>query len=237
MTMSLQNDHGPGMRRFYQLLTRRSDLAEWSIRGVTALLPGIFLAVIALQPWAEAKWMFLDPLTAAELSTDCCRTYYGFASTVGVMLWVATAAICLFSAVLIAMWKLDKNLLKFAATAGVLTGWLALDDAFLVHELVLPSLGVPQNLVLAIYVVLALAYAGASWRIIIANDFWLLLIGGGAFAVSLGVDTVFQSLDPALVLIEDSAKFFGIFCWASFHITALARNLASAPPGAGEPGR
>jgi hypothetical protein len=32
---------------------------------------------------------------------------------------------------------------------------------------------------------------------------------------------VFHSLQPILVYAEDGAKFFGIFCWAAFHITTL----------------
>ncbi|MFK5978222.1 MAG: hypothetical protein QM488_04985 [Rhizobiaceae bacterium] len=141
------------------------------------------------------------------------------------MFWVATASVSLFSALLFFAMKLGSTLIKFALTAGLLTGWLALDDAFLLHETVLPSLGVPQNAVLAVYVVLTLSYLMASWRVVLNSDFWLLLVGGSALVISLAVDTVFHSLNPMLVLLEDSAKFFGIVCWASFHITTLARIL------------
>ncbi|MCF6320792.1 MAG: hypothetical protein L3J32_03380 [Rhizobiaceae bacterium] len=209
---------------------RKPSVADWIIRLVTILLPGIFLAIILLQPWAEPKWMFLDTLTAAQLSGECCSTYYGFVSTVGIMLWVATAAVCLFCAVILFANKQSQGLLLFALTAGLLTGWLALDDAFLLHENVLPSLGVPQNVVLGIYVVLTLAYIGTSWRVIVDNDYWLLVLGAGAFAASLAIDTILKSLDPILVELEDSAKFIGIFCWASFHITTLAKTLINSDP-------
>ncbi len=136
------------------------------------------------------------------------------------MLWSATAAVCLFAGCVFARMN-ARALMWFALSAGLLNGWLALDDAFLLHENVLPYFGIPQNLVLATYVALALAYAAASWRIILAADYVILLVAGVAVAVSLLVDTVFSSLVPSLVYIEDSAKFFGIFSWASFHITTL----------------
>ncbi|MCJ8323023.1 MAG: hypothetical protein MJK06_03950 [Hyphomicrobiales bacterium] len=114
-----------------------------------------------------------------------------------------------------------KDLFRFAASAGVLTGILAFDDTFMVHELVFPSLGVPQNLVLATYVLLAIIYVVTSWRIVLRADFWILFVGGLALAISLFVDIYFHSLIPSLIYLEDSAKFFGIVCWASFHITTL----------------
>jgi len=191
-----------------------------AIRAITFSVPAIFLAIVLLQPWAEPKWMFLDTVTAARFSENCCSTSYGFISNLGIMLWSATAAVCLFAGCVFAQIN-ARSLMWFALSAGLLNGLLALDDAFLLHENVLPYFGIPQNLVLATYVALALAYAAASWRIILAADYIILFVAGTAVAVSLLVDTVFSSLVPSLVYIEDSAKFFGIFSWASFHMTTL----------------
>lgn len=206
----------------------RTSAQKW-VRAATLLLPVTFLAAVLLQPWAEPKWMFLDPLTAAELSGDCCHTYYGFVSNLGIMLWSATAAVCLFSAILFVAQKRDIALVWFAASAGLLTGWLALDDAFMVHEVVFPSFGIPQNAVLAFYVVLGGLYGLTSWRTIFRQDWPLLFVAGSALALSMLVDTVFHSLVPSLVYLEDSAKFFGICAWAAFHISALAGLLSTSP--------
>lgn len=199
--------------------TDRQNVDTW-IRAITFTVPTIILAIVLIQPWAEPKWMFLDTVTAARFSENCCSTSYGFISNLGIMLWSATAAVCLFAAGIFERAK-AHTLMWFALSAGLLNGLLALDDAFLLHENVLPYFGIPQNLVLASYVVLALAYAAASWRIILASDYIILLVAGAAVALSLLVDTVFSSLVPSLVYIEDSAKFFGIFSWASFHLTTL----------------
>ncbi|MEM1049560.1 MAG: hypothetical protein AAGL24_25635 [Pseudomonadota bacterium] len=203
-------------------------LSAWpsmAIRIVSFLVPMAFLAVVNLQPFVEAKWMFLDPLTAAELSGDCCHTYYGFVSTLGIMMWVTAAAVCLFAAFLFLMEGRARGLVGFALAAGVFTGWLALDDAFLVHEVVFPSIGIPQNAVLATYALLAMVYLACSWRIVLAHDYWLFLAGGSGLALSMAVDTLLHSLVPGIVMLEDSAKFFGIFCWMAFHVTTVARIL------------
>jgi len=198
----------------------------WIIRATTIILPSIFLAIILIQPWVEPKWMFLDPLTSAEFAPECCPPYFGFVSTLGVMLWTITTAISLFAALIIFISRQNLSLLKFALTAGTLSGLLALDDAFLLHEKVFPAFGVPQNGVMAIYVLLTLAYVLASWRTIFKFDFWILAFGGSAFAASLFIDIYFSSLLPYLVYLEDSAKFIGIVCWTSFHITTLGRALS-----------
>lgn len=198
---------------------------DWLVHLVTMLISIAVLAPVVLQPWVEPKWLFLDALTAAELSDSCCRSYYGFISLLGIMIWVASAAVCLFAAALLFFMGKKNSFLVFALSAGLFTGWLALDDGFLLHERVLPGLGVPQNAVLAGYVIIAFGYLAANYRILLASDYWLLLAGGGALAFSMLVDVVFHSLDPNMVLLEDSAKFVGICAWATFHITTMAKIL------------
>ncbi|MEM7428389.1 MAG: hypothetical protein AAF441_20040 [Pseudomonadota bacterium] len=226
-TMTLAIERAAGNAQANSHTSKIISARTW-IRAVTFLAPTLFLAAVLLQPWVEAKWMFLDPLTAAQLSGDCCHTYYGFVSQAGVMLWSATAAVCLFAAAVFALHGRSSSLIGFAASAGLLTGWLALDDTFLVHEVVFPSFGIPQNAVLVAYAVLGILYALASWRMILKSDFLILFAGGGALALSMVVDSVFHSLVPQLVYLEDSAKFFGIFCWAAFHIVAMAEQLSPA---------
>ena len=188
-------------------------------------LPAILLSVVLLQPWAEPKWMFLDTLTAAELSGACCSVYFGFMSNLGILLWCGTAATCLVAATVFLAVGNASQLVRFTVSAGLLTGWFTLDDMFLLHERVLPALGIPQELVIAAYGALALAYLGLNWRFLAGQEWWILLLGVGGLGVSILVDTIFHSLVPGLVYLEDGAKFFGIFCWASFHILTVLLHL------------
>lgn len=206
---------------------QRSDSLSLMMALACLILPTSLLAVVLLQPWAEPKWMFLDTLTAAEYAEKCCSVYYGFLSNAGILLWTLTAAICLFSAMVLLGSNDAKaaRLRRFALSAGLLTGWIALDDMFLLHERVLPNLGVPQMLVISLYLALGILYGLANWRFIWSQDWWLLAIGGAGLVLSIYVDAVFHSLAPALVYVEDSAKFFGIFSWAMFHCFTLYLHL------------
>lgn len=214
----------------FSALTRKQNAHDWIIRFFTVLLPTLFLAAVVFQPWVDPKWMFLDPLTAAELSGDCCHSHFGFVSTAGIILWSATAAIGLFSALVLLLQGFARRIILFPLLSGILTGWIALDDAFLLHETVFPSFGIPQNLTIASYIILAGVYFLVNWRFILKYDFWILALGAGTLALSIVVDVIFHSLNPYLILLEDSAKFFGIFCWVSFHITTFAKLLSEAIP-------
>lgn len=196
--------------------------------GIIAVLPALLLLAVALQPWVSPHWLFLDVQTAAEMSDDCCHVYYGAVSTLGIMLWGASAAICLAAALVFIKTKRHVEIIGFAIMAGVFTGWLALDDAFLLHEIVLPKLGIPQNIVLGIYVVLAIVYVVKSWRVILSSEYWLLVFAGMLMASSLLIDTVLHSVSPSIIVIEDSAKFLGICAWAGFHITAIVCALTDS---------
>lgn len=192
---------------------------------VLFVFPALVLSAVLLQPLAEPKWMFLDTLAAAELAPDCCHVSYGMVSNVGILLWAGTAAICLLTGLLFLNVAEAAELRRFALSAGSLTAWVAVDDLFLMHERILPALGVPQPLVIAFYMVLALLYVLTSWRFILRHEWWMLAFGCAALAVSVFVDLVFHSLSPQLVYIEDSAKFIGITSWSLFHCLTIFNVL------------
>lgn len=206
---------------------RLPHLARIWVAGATLAAPALLLAVVIGQPWTDPKWMFLDALAAAEMSGDCCHVYYGFVSNLGIFLWVATSAIALFSALVFKVSGKPRDWVEFALLAGLLTGWLALDDAFLLHEIVFPIIGVPQTLVVIVYLGLAAGYLTRSWRVILAGEVWLLGAAILSLAASLGIDQVFHSIESFYVIVEDAAKFIGIVFWASFHAALLERMHAA----------
>jgi len=191
------------------------------------IIPFIILAVVIKQPWVDPKWMFFDALTAAEFSDDCCHIYYGFVSNLGIFLWIGTAAVALFSALLFYLNPKLRKFFGFALAAGLLSAWLGLDDAFLLHEVAFPELGVPQTLVLAVYVVLAGIYGLIGLKVIFSTEWWLLVLAALGVGLSLGLDVVLHSIDAGVVIAEDSAKFFGIFNWFLFHTIALGLMFVS----------
>lgn len=197
------------------------------VRWMVVTLPALFVTGLYFQPWVEPRWLFLDPLTAIELSGECCHVYYGLASNLGIMLWTATSAVCLF-AVLALHRKSDfvsTHRKAFALIAGLFTGWLALDDAFLVHEKVFPAFGIPQAAVLLVYAILGLLYALYARRIAFQVDYVLFFLAGGFLASSMMIDHFHHGLTSDAIFLEDGAKFIGICCWAGFHISAMFHFL------------
>lgn len=193
-----------------------------AVYAVSLLAPGLVLAIVILQPWFEPKWMFMDVLTAARESEDCCHATYGLVSQAGLLLWSATAAICLFAALIVHALKAPAALSGFMLFAGLLTGWIVLDDAFLLHESILPGLGLPQNLIQISYVALALVYLFLNRAYVRAGE-WALLLGAGLMmAASIGLDLIVESRSAQAVITEDAFKFYGYGLWASYHIATAA---------------
>lgn len=191
-------------------------------------------AFAGLQPFVDPRLLFLDPMIAGVVSGDCCRSWYGFMSTLGVMAWMAGGAVALFAAlVMIRIGRAREDWLPLLL-AGTISLGFAVDDVFLVHENLAPKLGIPQVVVLAIYALLALGYLALCWRQLLAYHPVLFGLAGGSLALSLGFDLFGLQGTMSTIVVEDGAKFVGIAAWTSYHI-ALAGNrgaeagLLSAP--------
>lgn len=201
-------------------------------RWVALVVPALFVTALFVQPYVEPRWLFLDTITSIELSGKCCHVYFGMVSNLGIMLWTGGAAICLFAA-LVLMARQDavsRDRAMFALVAGLFTGWLALDDAFLVHEKVFPALGLPQGAVLLTYAVLAILFAVYARRVVFQVDLVLFVFAIGFLAASVLIDHFHAGLTNHAIILEDGAKFIGICCWATFHAAAMARFLGDPGP-------
>lgn len=198
----------------------------WLIRALAVLPAALLLLVVVAQPYVDPRWLFLDTLTAVERSGDCCHVYFGFVSNLGIYVWISTGVVCLFSALLL---RDNPNAPRpwwiFALVAGCFTGWLALDDAFLLHDKVLPFLGIPQGPIQWAYAVLAALYAAFAIRILVHGDFALFLLACGFLGASVLIDQTVHSDSWVRVALEDGAKLLGICCWSAFHLSLLYRLL------------
>lgn len=199
-----------------------------TLRVFAIFLPTILCLAAYFQPFVEKRWLFLDPVTSIELSGECCSVYFGLFSNIGVLAWTSASAICLFAFFLL-MVHTQKPGVKaaFAFIAALLSGWFALDDAFLLHEKVLPALGMPQEAVIAVYVASGIFYCVFALRLARFIDVYFLLVALGFLAASVGIDQFFHSVSNETVFFEDSAKFIGIVCWAAFHAECMFNFLAA----------
>ena len=201
-----------------------------SIAFQTAIATGgaALAAAFIFQPFVDPRLLFLDPVAAASAADVCCHAYYGMASTLGIMVWSACAGVCLLAALVLNSLGHGLRDIAFPLSAGLLTGWLALDDALLFHEAIAPHLGIPQTAVLALYLALTGGYLAGARRGLSAG--WLPMLGFALLALgaSVGLDVVLHSTDSMVTALEDGAKLIGIVAWAVFHIGAMA-TLLTAP--------
>ena len=98
-------------------------MSQATVRIGAVALPAVLIASTVLQQAVSPHLLYLDPLVAAEVSGNCCKTYYGVMSTLGVILWDATAAICLFAAFVLHQLKAGFPVIRFALIAGTFTAW------------------------------------------------------------------------------------------------------------------
>lgn len=169
-------------------------------------------------------------LTRDPASVERYPFYVGYLSYVGVLLWSAAAAVCLFSA-----WQVRSHGGSaadgwFLGLSGLVSLWLMSDDLFMLHEEVLPTyVGLPESLVYVVYVVLGVAYAVVFRRSILKTDYPLLGLALVLVGSSVALDLApIQSIGPYFV--EDSAKFAGIATWFVYWARASSAALRESVP-------
>jgi hypothetical protein len=242
--------------RTHPRIPRFSDGLAASRRYVRQT-PGTVFAMALLAPvlaMAAALWagltpteMLRDPIMVA--GGEPRQFYLGLFSNLGVVLWTAAAAICLFAGSQLAD-EQNREGRRLLLYAGTLTLVVMLDDLFMLHE------NYGDNLVYILYGAGLLYYITRFYKLILPLDVvlfvlclplfgnsvlldlapWRLLPGEGievpqAVASSpIERDAVRHLGRELRYLLEDGFKFVGICCWAAFHIRAATKLLREPGP-------
>ena len=211
----------------------------WTVRGVAAdggvrlLFAAGALFVLAV---VAAKSQGLDPSRVTRDLATLCHSHPldGALSSLGVLGWIATAAICIGSGVL--TWHILRRGAGFLIAAGALSLLLGLDDLFQFHESIARSqFGLHE---LAVYQAIGAATLLFLWcfrqPILDGAPGWLLC-ALGLLAASVALDTVFErwieGYGAWAVLAEDGLKWLGITCWLRYFAGQAADVLAAAGLG------
>lgn len=210
------------------LLNAFALTTPWWVYAAAVVPAAALYALLYVQPWVPMASLIRDP--AAILNG---RFYDGFVSNVGILLWCATAAICLFRGGELRARRGIDGEAAFLLSAGLFTLILLLDDLFMAHEQILPDVfGVPEKAVLVTYVVLACAYLLVNRRAILQGDAVILVLALGFFALSNVADVAipYHFHDTPIgrevnhgVILEEGLKFVGIAAWTVFHLRAAWR--------------
>lgn len=205
----------------------RRDILTYSL---TFIPPLILFVIIGTQSMVPIAYLVKDPLAVAELTgAECCHVYYGLVSNVGIIMWCAAAAISLFAALALMLTGGERSQIWFLAAAGVFTGWLMLDDFFMVHEDVFPAFGVPQPVTYLVYAGLAGLYFTCALKQMIRQRFVMIFLAFAFLGGSVVIDVILHSESTFHMLTEDGAKLLGIAAWCAFHIDAALSLLSQQP--------
>lgn len=166
------------------------------------------VAALVVAGMAAGKWTF------AEISRDPSAQfgfplYGGFVSTLGFAGWTVAATASALAA------AARPQLRRLMLPVFALSVLLALDDQFMLHDAVLPRVGIPENLVLLAEAALCLRAIWPFLPALLRFRLPLLAMALAGFAISLLVDVAVNFDTGTALLIEDLAKFTGIVFWAA----------------------
>lgn len=129
---------------------------------VAALVPISLILLIHQHLGLEFGVLTRDPIAVLN-----APLYVGLLSQAGIFFWAAAATVCLFSWSLVTAEPDQRDAARFLMASFLLSAFLGLDGAFLMHEEFFPSLGVGERRVYAAYVGTVLLYLFAFRRLIL----------------------------------------------------------------------
>ncbi len=203
---------------------------------VPPLLVMAVVAVIRLTRDIEIYDLVADPTSITH-----SPSYLGLLSVLGGLCWAAGIGIFLTGACL--MWERSRRPeAAFLLYSAAVTAYLCLDDVFMLHEYVLPEIGIPEFLAYAIILALVAGYLVLFRRQILASSWLFLVLAIGLLASSVAVDVIWEILDPPRgstleIFVEDGLKFTGICAWvayAALTTRACIRRALPAPARASQ---
>lgn len=209
------------MMKFHSIIEaiREVDIVAQFSRNRSPLLIGSIvgsLAIVGICILGSVTGVDLADLTRDIAAVEDTHLYVGALSTTGLMLWAATAGICLLGAAVMSCFPNQRETTWFLFSAGMLTTLLGFDDAFLLHERVFPTyLGLPQKGVYLVYIGSILGFLLFFFKKILRTDFVLLGVSLVFMALSVGMDE-FVPYSRFETFVEDSCKFVGIVFWVTY---------------------
>lgn len=167
-----------------------------------------------------------DPASVAGI-----EPYIGILTNVGIMLWTATAAVCFFGAALIRGGNPQAT--GFLFFGGAVTLILSFDDAFLVHEWVMPRFLIPEVFTYSALIIAIVAYLLYFLPRILQSDYLLLGMSAFFMGLMLAADMTLPEANWSH-FIEDGSKFAGIVFWLAYFSITAAKMVGEEMNGPGK---
>ena len=186
----------------------------------TSILPSsiLYLAILYVSNIYDIKLS----LVVRDLAQTCGYPIgVGMISNIGILLWGATASICLFTSF---SKYLNKESSKLLLLGGGFSGLLCVDDFFLLHDRYIgPDF---LNLTyLAISIFLLVRFRKILKSIGLFNLVISILFLGSSIFFDGVIQQIFDQSYELTQLIEEWFKFLGITCWLNFWCKASSYAL------------
>lgn len=153
--------------------------------------------------------------------------YSAFLSTLGVLVWWTAATACLVAGAVLRS-RGEPAAMPFFV-AGLLSVILAVDDAYLVHDILFERIfGIDDIYVFAVYAFLFLLFLVVFRGFVRASPWPVLALAAMLNAVSIVID----GLDPASGepdFLEEGLEFLGIATWSTFFVWLSVARLVEDP--------
>lgn len=171
-------------------------------------------------------------LTIPDLVRDVASVgnlpfYAGSISQMGALLWSSTTTVCFFAFFSLRNMNTSrKESLNFLLFSGLLTGYLMLDDTFMLHDEIIPDYLkiIPEEAVILLLGAAVVAFLYFNWKEIMRSEYALLFLALGLFGISVFIDAIptgwyenYYFIEKIEHLLEDGAKFAAIVTWLTFY--------------------
>lgn len=212
------------------------------IHSSRLLLIGIYTPSILLFLGIGILTKIIPHLTIPDLLGDVAIIghipfYSGAISQLGLLLWSTATTLCFFIFfVLKKMTVSRKESLNFLLFAGFLSGYLMLDDAYMLHDELFPDYLkiIPEEVVIILLGLVMIAFLYFNRQEILRGDYSLMLLAYLFFGISVAIDAIPRALyedkyffEKIEKLVEDGAKFTGIVTWITFYARYGYQQISS----------
>lgn len=205
----------------------------WRHWGKTAVLNSAaflfcLLVVIANQLFAiPVASLVRDPTSLGAVAP-----WTGAFSNIGILFWCAAMTLAFASASLVYQKPSHNQFYTFFLASGLVTGYLMLDDLFVLHESFRDYLGFPEKATYAIILLIVAGYLLGYRQAILKTDYFFLIAALLLLGASLGLDNIQYTIlsylpNNAYYLLEDGLKLAGIINWFGYFsgiFSRLAKN-------------
>lgn len=209
--------------RFSILNIKKQLLEIWptTVIGILVSLGGAGFTVLIAELTDNPIWKLAkDPAEVMNFPP-----YIGMLSNWSVILWITTAVICLFGAVILKKQNTPKDTLRFIIGSGLLSLFLGIDDLYRLHDKIFPRMfHAPESFFYLLYFFTFLIYLIFFTTQILKYDY--LLFGAAFFllVISRRIAVIIPFFDQFMTT-GDMLKYFGIVFWLAFFYRTVLHEI------------